>query len=103
MLPVNNSVAQLDFVQNFATKSGVGDDDYAAIESVHAFNATGPTALAAIITYTKPESFPAIFKDLTDIQPQIANDLRIISLLNLTIEAGTGMHTSYLQALSHKN
>ena len=103
VLPVNMSVAQLDFVQNFTTESGAGNDDYAAIESVHAFNATGPTALAAIITYTKPETFPAIFKNLTDIQPTIANDLRIMSLLNLTIEAGTGMHPSCLQALSHKN
>ena len=103
MLPVNNSVAQLDFVQNFATESGASDDGFAVIESVHAFNATGQTALTVSITYTKPETFPAIFKNFTDIQPQIANDLRIYSLLNLTTEAGTGMHTSYLHVLSHKH
>ncbi|KAL9072067.1 MAG: hypothetical protein Q9161_003842 [Pseudevernia consocians] len=84
-------MTQLDFVQNFTTASGAGEDDFAAIESVHAFNATGQTALAAIITYTKPKAFPAIFKNLTDLQPQNANDLRITNLLNLTTEAGAGI------------
>lgn len=69
LLPVNNSMTQLEFVQNFTTASGDGEDDFAAIESVHAFNATRQTALAAIITYTKPEAFPAIFKNLIDTQP----------------------------------
>ena len=93
VLPVNDSMTQLDFVQNFTTASGAGEDDFAAIESVHAFNATGRTALAAIITYTKPKAFPAIFKNLTDLQPQNAKDLRITNLLNLTTEAGAGRLT----------
>ena len=66
MLPVNKSMTQLDFVQSFTAASGAGEDDFAAIESTHAFNATGQTALAAIFTYTKPKAFPAIFKNLTD-------------------------------------
>jgi hypothetical protein len=82
---------------NFTTASGVGFDDFASIESVHAYNATGETALAAIITYTKPQPYPTIFKNLTDIQPQIANDLRITDLLNLTTEAGTGTPVSNSQ------
>ena len=96
-LPVNNSMTQLEFIQNFTTASGAGEHDFAAIESVHAYNATGQTALASIITYTKPEGFPAIFRNLTDIQPQIANDLRITNLSDLTAEAGAGEHTSSLQ------
>ncbi|KAL9133475.1 MAG: hypothetical protein Q9175_005348 [Cornicularia normoerica] len=60
------------FLQNFTTASGAGEDDFAAFESVHAFNATGQTALAAaIITYMNPEAFPAIFKNLTNIQPYV--------------------------------
>ena len=90
LLPVNNSMTQLEFVQNFTTASGSGEDDFAAIESIHAYNATGQTALASIITYTKPEAYPAIFRNLTNTQPQIANDLRITNLSNLTAEAGAG-------------
>lgn len=99
-LPVNNSMTQLEFVQNFTATSGAGEDDFAAIESVHAYNATGQTALASIITYTKPQAFPAIFKNLTSIRPQIGNDLRITNLSDLTAEAGAGKHTPSLQALS---
>ena len=87
---VNNSMTQLEFVQNFTTASGSGEDDFAAIESIHAYNATGQTALASIITYTKPEAYPVIFRNLTNIQPQIANDLRITNLSDLTAEAGAG-------------
>lgn len=100
LLPVNNSMTSLEFAENFTTASGAGEDDFAAMESVHAFNATGQTALAAIITYTKPEALPATFKNLIDIQPQVANDLPITNPSNLTTEAGTGKHTSSLQALS---
>lgn len=101
VLPVNNSMMQLEFPQSFTAASGAGEDDFAAIESIHAFNATGQTALAAIITYTKPEAFPAIFKNLTDIQPQISNDLRITNLSNLTTEAGAGKQTTSLRILDH--
>ena len=90
-------MTQLDFLQKFTTASGAGEDDFAAIESVQTYNATGQTALASIITYTKPEAFPAIFRNLTDIQPQIASDLRITNLSDLTAEAGAGKHTSSLQ------
>lgn len=69
VFPEENLTMQLEFLQNFTIASGAGEDDFAAIESVHAFNATGQTALAAIITYMKPEAFPAIFKNLTNIQP----------------------------------
>ena len=99
LLPVNNSMTQLEFVQNLTTSSGSGEDDFAAIESIHAYNATGQTALASIITYTKPEAYPAIFKNLTDIQTQIANDLRITNLLNLTAEAGAGRNIPTLRSL----
>lgn len=91
VLPVNNSMMQLEFPQSFTAASGAGEDDFAAIESIHAFNATGQTAFAAIITYTKPEAFPVMFKNLTDIQPQISNDLRITNFSNLTTEAGAGI------------
>lgn len=99
-LPVNNSVTQLEFVQNFTAASGAGEDDFAAIESVHAYDATGQSALASIITYTKPQAFPAIFKNLTSIRPQIGNDLRITNLSELTAEAGAGKHTPSLRAPS---
>ena len=99
LLPVNNSMTQLEFVQNFTNASGSGEDDFAAIESIHAYNATGQTALASIITYTKPEAYPAIFRNLTDIQPQIANDLRITNLSNLTAEAGAGRMIPTLRSL----
>ncbi len=94
VLPTNNSMTQLEFVQNFTTVSGAEEDDFAAIGSIYAFNATGQTALASTITYTKPEEYLAVFKNLTDIHPHISNDLRTTDLLNLTIEAATGEHTS---------
>ncbi len=100
VLPTNKSMTQLEFVQDFTTASGAEEDDFAAIESNHAFNATGQTALASNITYTKPEAYPAIFKNLIDIHPQTSDDLRITNLLNLTIEADTGKHISSLRALS---
>lgn len=90
ILPVNNSVTQLEFVQNFTTASGDGGDDFAAFVSIHLFNATGQTALASIITYTKPQEYPAIFENLTKLKPQISNDLRVTNLTDLTTEAGTG-------------
>lgn len=102
-LPVKNSMTQLEFVQNFTAASGAGEDDFAAIESVHAYNATGQTALASIITYTKPEAFPTIFKNLTSIRPQIGNDLRITNLSDLTAEAGAGKHTASLQSTEPLN
>ena len=101
LLSVNNSITQLEFVQNFTNASGSGEDDFAAIESIHAYNATGQTALASIITYTKPEAYPAIFRNLTDIQPPIANDLRITNLSNLTAEAGAGRDIPTLRSLRY--
>lgn len=101
LLPVNNSMTQLEFVQNFTTASGSGEDDFAAIESIHAYNATGQTALASIITYTKPEAYPVIFRNLTNIQPQIANDLRITNLSDLTAEAGAGRNIPTLRSLRY--
>ena len=59
-------MTQPELMQNFTTASGAGEHNFAAIESVHAYDATGQTALASIITYTKPEGFPAIFRNLTD-------------------------------------
>lgn len=99
-LPVNNSIIQLEFVQNFTAAFGAGEDDFAAIESGHAYDATGQSALASIITYTKPQALPAMFKNLASIRPQIGNDLRITNLSELTAEAGAGKHTPTLRAPS---
>ena len=82
-------MTQLEFVQDFTAASGAGADDFAAIESVHAFNATGQNALAAMITHTKPQANPDIFKNLTSIEPQMANDLGFTNLSSLATEAGT--------------
>lgn len=45
ILPTNNTMAQLEFVQKFTTASGAGVADFAAIESIHGFNASGPTGI----------------------------------------------------------
>lgn len=59
---------------HLTTASGAGVDEFAAIQSTHAFNTTGRTALSAITTDTKPKAHFTIFKNLTFIQPQVAND-----------------------------
>lgn len=88
-------MTQLEFLQNFTIALGAGEDDIAATEGLQAYNATGQTALAAIITYTKSEAFPAVFKCITDILPRISNALRITKHpVNLTAEASSGEHTT---------
>ena len=100
IMPNNETENQLRFLQEFTTASGEGKDDYAALESIHAFNSTGRTALASIIAYTKPVEYPPIFAVYKD-NPKLMSDLRMTNLSNLTVEAGGGgsSMTSLLQAV----
>ena len=90
VLPVNESANQLQALQEFTTNSGNGADDYAALESVFAFNSSGSTNQASIIVETRPLSYPPIFEKITGTKPQILNDLRLTNCSNLTIETSAG-------------
>lgn len=91
--PSNTSTSQLQALQSFTDSSATGADDYAAIENVNSFTfaPTKSAIVANIFAYTKPVAYPKIFDNFTIIGPQIANDLRITNLTNLTIEAGAGI------------
>ena len=89
VLPIDATAGQLEAVQNFNTASGAGNDDYAAFESIYAFNSSGQTALAAILVYTKHVAYPPIFNGIQNVQPQLSNDLRFTNLSNLSTEAGS--------------
>ena len=64
VVPTHNSKRQLEALQDFTKASGAVTDNYSAIESIHAYNSPGQTALGEIITYTKTEAYAAIFKKL---------------------------------------
>ena len=86
IFPKNASSNQLRALQDFNTAQGAGQDDYAAIESIHAFNSSGPTAIAAIIVHTNAEANSRIFDGALKGQSQLSNDLRVTNLSELTVE-----------------
>ena len=72
----------------FNAASGAGIDDYASGYSVFAYNRSGNFINLSILDYTKPEPNPSILRNLSNLQPQLGNTLRITNLTALTIEAG---------------
>ena len=90
MNPINSSIQQFQYLQDFNTASGNGVDDHASIINAYIFTVTGPTVIANQFTYTKPEPYPAILQNFTNCTtlPQISNTLRITNLTNLTTELG---------------
>ena len=87
-----DSDRQLQFLEAFGTASGAGVNDYAAVENIYSFNASGPVVLANILISTNAEAYPAILREFTSVKPQVANTLRTTSLSNLAIEAGAGIY-----------
>ena len=94
----NTTAMQLQALQSFTDASAAGVDDYAAIESIHSyvFAPARSNFSIGIFAYTKPVAYPKIFENLTSIKPQVASDLRVTNLTNLTIEAGDGTWTNPL-------
>ena len=88
----NTTAMQLEALQSFTDASAAGEDDYAAIESIHSyvFAPARSNFSIGIFAYTKPVAYPQIFENLTSIKPQVTSDLRVTNLTNLTIEAGKG-------------
>ncbi|MCJ1475409.1 hypothetical protein MMC13_004071 [Lambiella insularis] len=95
--PITSAAEQFQLLEQFTTASGNGVDPYAAIINAYIFSAAGPSAIANQFTYTKPEAYPAILKNFTDIQPQIRNTLRTTNLTDLTIELGAGTPNGFRQ------
>ena len=97
----NTSSTQLTTLETFNTFQGNGQDDYAAIESIHAYNSSGPTTLGAIIVYTKPIANASIFNEILRGRPQLSNDLRITNLSSLTVETAARkcLETDYMAPL----
>lgn len=62
------------------------------------FSITSDDLTAPAFSYTLPEEYPACLRNLTDIQPQFDNTLRVTSLTNITlqIESGTPNGSRYL-------
>ena len=83
---INTSTIQLQAIEAFSKAQGNQDNEYAAIESIHAFLSSGLTTLSAIIVYTKPVGNASIFDGVLDGRPQLSNDLCITKISTLTIE-----------------
>ncbi|MCJ1413431.1 hypothetical protein MMC19_007536 [Ptychographa xylographoides] len=88
--PIESAALQFQYLEDFTTASGNGVDDHASIINAYIFTAAGPSLVANQFTYTKPEPFPSILCNFTDLQPQMSNTLRTTNLTNLTIELGQG-------------
>ena len=95
-LPLNDSQSQLQALQDFTTNSGNGMDDFAALESIFAFNASGQTSQAAIVVETRKTPYSPIFNAIASVQPQVGNDFRFTNCSNLSVEASPGLYTERL-------
>ena len=88
--PITSAAEQFQYLEDFVTASGNGVDDYATIINSYIFLPAGPSFVANQYTYTKPEAFPAVLKNFTDLQPQLQSTMRITNLTDITIELGAG-------------
>ena len=78
-------------LEAFTIASGNGEDDSASMEATVAFNASGGISTGWIGAHTNAKPYPSIFKNFTDIEPQLAHSLRTANLSNLMYEAGAGL------------
>lgn len=96
--PFQTLQSQVQALQDFTTASGAGTDPYASVINAYIFGTTGPAVIANQYTYTKPQPYPEIFQNFTNLQPQISNSMRIADLLNVTDEVGAGTPDGYRYA-----
>lgn len=101
--PYTDVMEQLQALENFGTASGAGADPFASVETTFAFTGSGPAAILNQIAYTKPQAYPEITKNFTNIQNVLFNTVRITNLTNVTIEYGTGKskHPYHEQTLNN--
>ena len=95
--PASTAAEQFKYLQDFTTASGNGVDPYASIINAYIFTGNGPAFVANQLTYTKPEAYPTILQNFTNIQPQYSNTLRTTNLTDLTIELGAGTPNGFRQ------
>ena len=96
--PYQTLPSQVQALQDFTSASGAGTDPYASVINAYIFGPTGPEAIANQYTYTKPQPYPQILQNFTNIQPQISNSMRVSDLLNITDEVGSGTPNGYRYA-----
>ncbi|KAI9760668.1 MAG: hypothetical protein M4579_001532 [Chaenotheca gracillima] len=89
--PYEDVSTQLQFLQDYTTATGAAADSFASMENTYVFNASGGISISGIFGYSKDEPYPDIFKNFTDIQPQVSNSLRTTNLTDLTIEGEGGI------------
>ena len=98
--PFQTLQSQVQALQDFTTASGAGTDPYASVINAYVFGTTGPEFIANQYTYTKPQPYPEILQNFTNLQPQISNSMRIADLLNITDEVGAGTPNGYRYVFS---
>ena len=96
--PYQTLPSQVKALQDFTSASGAGTDPYAAVINAYIFGPTGPEFIANQYTYTKPQPYPQILQNFTNIEPQISNSMRVSDLLNITDEVGAGTPNGYRYA-----
>ncbi len=115
--PASSATQQFQALYEFVEASSAVYDPRGDAQVILAYVITGTTTLfansrflpmlinvifvnltAPAFSYTLPEEYPAILRNLTDIQPQFDNTLRITSLADITmqIESGTPNGSRYL-------
>ncbi|KAL8823503.1 MAG: hypothetical protein Q9191_005796 [Dirinaria sp. TL-2023a] len=95
--PYSSVPAQIQALQDFTTASGAEVDNYATVINAYIIGSYGPEVVANQYTYTKAEEYPDILKNLTNIQPQYSNTMRITNLTDITIETGAATPNGFRQ------
>lgn len=82
--PISTRFAQFKAFEDFASSKNY--DPYAALINSYSYRPVGGWAIASSYEYTKPESYPPVFRPFTDLRPQLLNTMRISNLSDSTIE-----------------
>lgn len=96
--PYQTLTSQIQALRDFTSASGAGVDPYATVINAYIFGPTGPEFIANQYTYTKPQPYPPILQNFTNIQPQFSNSMRVTDLVNITDEVGAGTPNGYRYA-----
>lgn len=86
VLPITAAQQQFQPLVDFNAASGAGLDPFATVINAYVYSNTTGSLITNFPVYTKPEPFPAILQNFTNMQPQLLNTLEITNLTTFTDE-----------------
>ena len=84
--PITSAQEQFQPLVDFNSASGAGVDPYATVINAYVYSNSTGGLITNFPVYTKPEPYPAILQNFTNMQPQLENGLETTNLTTFTDE-----------------